>query len=819
MLVSDIARGALRPPHATVRWLCAAAPAVPADPMSDESNIVYLRGRSPAGDEKSPETGTGAGGEGGLRPLRPKVKKIRLGLILLGLSLLAGVSTVFGMLMAVAADLPNLENRQIYKGARNSEILDVKNRRIGLITGKQNQLIVPYSQIARPMVSAIISIEDKRFYDNRGIDVRAVGRAFYQDVLNKQAVQGGSTIAQQFVKNALQTQQERTLFQKLREAALAYHLTKKWSKQKILTEYLNAIYFGNGAYGVESAARTYFGTQDGERVCGAPGLPNCAPSLRPDQAALLAGVVASPARWDPVTNPIASKQRRDLVLGNMLSQRYIDRPTYARSVLAAIPSKKDIQPPREASRAPYFTTWVKQQVVERFSAQKAFAGGLKVKTTLDLDLQEAAQQAVSENLQGVGPDAALVAIDNRTGGVAAMVGGQQDYNEKPFNLATQGQRQPGSAFKPFVLAQALKEGLSRNSPWESRKKEFPVPRSRGKETFVVNNYNDAYSGTTTLEKATAQSDNSVFAEIGIKLGPKKISRLSRRMGIRTRVSNNLAMTLGGLKEGVTPLDMAHAYQTLARRGLRVWGTLGAPRRGPVGILSVQDKGGEEISRNRQREVRVLPGRVADTETQMLEGVIKSGTGTSAQIDGFAAGKTGTTEDYCDAWFICYNEFYTVAVWVGYSAKLQPMKTEYGGRPVAGGTFPADIWQTFMEKTMAVLDQRGVLEKLKKEKPDRVLPNGMKASEYEAALLGPTGGGGTDGDGDGLPDDQTGEDGGAVVPDEQGGGEEDTGAGDTGDGGGGGTDKGAGGETGGGDTGDGGDGGGGTDSGAAGDEGQ
>ncbi|MGI8594843.1 MAG: transglycosylase domain-containing protein [Solirubrobacteraceae bacterium] len=794
--------------------------------MSDESNIVYLRGHPRAGGEGPPEPPAGAAPTtgGGLRAPRPKVKKVRLGLILLGLTLLAGVSTMFGMLMAVAADLPNLENRQIYNGARNSEILDVRNRRIGLITGKQNQIIVPYSQIARPMISAIISIEDKRFYDNRGIDFRGVGRALYQDVLERDSVQGGSTIAQQFVKNALQTQQERTLFQKLREATLAYHLTEKWSKQKILTEYLNAIYFGNGAYGVESAARTYFGTQNGQRVCGAPGLPNCAPRLRPDQAALLAGVVASPARWDPVTDPVAAKERRDLVLRNMLAQRYIDRPTYARSVLEAIPSKKDIQPPREESQAPYFTTWVKQQIVERFSAQKAFAGGLKIKTTLDIDLQQAAQQAVSENLQGVGPDAALVAIDNRTGGVAAMVGGQEDYNAKPFNLATQGQRQPGSAFKPFVLAEALKEGTSRDSVWESRKKEFTVPRSRGKESFVVNNYEDDYAGTTTLEKATAQSDNSVFAEMGIKLGPRKISRLSRRMGIRTPVSSNYAMVLGGLKEGVTPLDMAHAYQTLARRGLRVWGTLAAPRRGPVGVLSVPNEGGKEISRNRQREVRVLPSKVADTETQMLEGVIKSGTGTSAQIDGFAAGKTGTTENYGDAWFVGYNEFYTVAVWVGYSDRLQPMKTEYGGRPVAGGTFPADIWRTFMEKANAVLDQRGVLDRLTRDEPDRVLPNGVQASEYT-----PEPAGGIDSDGDGLPDDQTGEDGGAVVPDDQGGADEsssegDTGGGDTGGGstGDGSTDESGGGGTGGGDTGggDGGDtGGGGTDSGTADEGGQ
>ncbi len=698
--------------------------------MSDESNIVYLRSPSGGATVEPPGPALGGGDVPGSPPRRPKVRKLRLALILLGLSLLAVVSLVFGMMMAVAADLPNLENRQIYNGARNSVIYDVTGkRRIGLITGRQNQVLVGYDQISPAMRSAIIAIEDKRFYENRGIDFRGIGRALFQDVLNKNAGQGGSTIAQQFVKNALQAQQQRTIFQKLREAALAYHLTRKWSKRKILTQYLNSIYFGNGAYGIESAARTYFGTVGGQKVCGAAGLPNCAARLTPPQAALLAGVVASPSAYDPAVNPVAAKARRDLVLRNMLDQGALTRPLYSQSVSEALPSKNDIQPPREDSPAPYFTTWVKQQLVDRFGAQRAFTGGLQIQTTLDLDLQQAAQRAVTENLNKVGPNAALVAIDNRTGGVAAMVGGIGDYAKQPFNLATQGQRQPGSAFKPFVLAQALKQGISPDSVWESRQKVF---RTRsGKQFFSVNNYNNEYNGSVSLRDATAQSDNSVFAEIGLKVGPRKVARMARRMGIRTRVSSNPAVTLGGLKQGVTPLDMAHAYQTFARRGLRVWGTLGTSKRGPVGIMSVRDKDNRKIASNVQKETRVLPVDVSDTATQLLEGVIRSGTGTSADLgDGsFEAGKTGTTENYGDAWFVGFNEFYTVAVWVGYSNRLQPMLTEYGGSAVAGGTYPAEIWRQFMEEAMGILQQRGVTDKLARDKPDRPLPNGIPASSY------------------------------------------------------------------------------------------
>jgi penicillin-binding protein 1A len=349
-------------------------------------------------------------------------------------------------------------------------------------------------------------------------------------------------------------------------------------------------------------------------------------------------------------------------------------------------------------------------------ARLAFEGGLRVRTTIDGQLQEAADEAIENWLPSrEGPRAALVAIHNDTGEVRAMVGGD-DYNELPFNLATQGQRQPGSAIKPFILAEALRQGVSPNSVWASKKMTFDVPKSR--EVFTVNNYEGAYSGSTTLARATTFSDNSVFAQVGIKIGTRKIARLAERMGIRTNVSSNWAMTLGGLEEGVTPLDMAHAYETFASGGDLVYGTLspGAdnPRDerapGPVGIRRIEreEEQGEgewkpitlpdgDRAVNRRRTRNVLEKSVAEQVTSLLQNVVKVGTGTRAQVgDVVISGKTGTTEGYGDAWFVGWTPDYTIAVWVGYPNEFKSMETEFQGEPVAGGTFPAGIFKTFVE---------------------------------------------------------------------------------------------------------------------------
>ncbi len=707
------------------------------------------------------------------RPARPRMRKRRLLLVALPLALLATVSTIFGMMMALASDLPDLETAKEFKTARNSVLEDRLGRPLGILTSDRNRVLVRYDQISPFMKNAIIAVEDERFYENSGVDLRGIGRAFYQDVIRGGARQGGSTITQQFVKNALEAQDRRTLFQKLRESALAYHLTRRWSKNKILTEYLNSIYFGNGAYGIEAAARVYFGADPNHAGCGTRARP-CAKELAAHEAALLAGVVANPSAFDPVAHADAAARRRNLVLRKMLEQGRITRTEYAEAIEQALPG--DIVPPTVDTKAPYFTTWVSQKLVERFGARRAFEGGLRVRTTLDLDLQAAAQRAIDAALPDpAGPSAALVAIDNDSGEVRALIGGR-DYASRPFNLATQGQRQPGSTVKPFILAEAMKRGHGLGSVWPSRKRVFDVPGTGGKEKFVVNNFEDSYAGARDLGSALTVSDNSVYAAAGIQTGTKRIARLIERMGVRTHVSSNPAMTLGAFKRGVSALDWAHAYETFATGGKRVWGTLGTPDEGPVGIREVRRLGsGELVERNERRTRRVLSETLARLTTQQMTTVVSSGTGRRAAYGGFAAGKTGTTENFGDAWFVGFTREMTIAVWVGYPDTNTPMKTEFGGEPVAGGTFPAQIWRSFVVQAKAIVEQRIAEREAKR--------NGEEPPPVEdlQQLVDEGGNAGSDQTGGGQPSDQGTADG--------------TGTGGTGTGGGGGTGTGEGGGTG------------------------
>jgi penicillin-binding protein 1A len=638
-----------------------------------------------------------------------RLKKLRFLLIFLALGLLGMVSFVFGMFMAVASDLPHLEAKYRQTNAHNSVLLDDRGTEIGMLSD-HDQVLVAERQIPPIVREAVIAIEDKRFMTNEGIDLRSIARAAVADVLHGSAVQGASTIEQQFVKNALGEQSHRTVLEKLREAALAFHLAHHWSKLKILTEYLNTIYFGNGAYGIEAAAQTYFGQEPDHQGCGLPGNPLCVQELEPWEAALLAGIIQSPTDYNPVTDPTAARERRNVVLGQMYQQGYVDRRAYEESTIQALPPPQNIAPPVQplvdGVDTGYFDDWVGQQVIARYGAERSYYGGLRIHTTLDLGLQRAAEQAVAGYLPGSeGPTAALVAIENSTGKVRAMVGGR-NYDESPFNLATEGERQPGSSFKAFDLAAALEDGISPDSVWTSKEKEFIVPGSGGKEKFVVHNDEGAYVGERTLTNALAYSDNSVFAEVGLDVGTKRIARLAHRMGITTPISTNPSMTIGGLTVGVTPIDMAHAYETIAHGGQRVSGTLAEPG-APVGIEAAQD--GSRVQVDRTLLHRVLPEGVATTETEMLETVLEYGTARSAALGQFAAGKTGTTSNYGDAWFVGWDHRYTVAVWVGFPNSLVPMLTEFDGGPVLGGTFPASIWHDFMVSAMQVERERAAEE--------------------------------------------------------------------------------------------------------------
>jgi penicillin-binding protein 1A len=698
-------------------------------------------------------------------PRKPKLKKLRLALVFGGLSILALISTVFGMLMAVASDLPSLENRAQYDRAENSVLYadtpgckdlgdDGACQQIAKLTGNQNRILVGEGEISPNVKNAVIAIEDRRFYSHKGVDYTGIGRALVQDVLKRRAAQGGSTITQQFVKNALDAQADRSVFQKLREAALAYHLERKWPKDKILTQYLNTVYFGNGAYGIEAAVRTYFGDGDepderaGADDAGVSYTPPVVeeeqdPSAReaidvqPHEAALLAGMIASPTMYDPVAHPQAATARRNAVLQRMLEMKAITQRQYDDAVRLSLPAEDDIDPPNTESQQPYFTTWMTEHLLNIYRPGKVFAGGLEVKTTIDPELQQAAESAIVGRLAGVGPDAALVAIKNSTGEVRAMVGGS-DFNARPFNLATNGHRQPGSAFKPFILVRALEDGIDPNSSWASQPKKLPFKGEKGPEIFDVSNYDDSYLGTASLWSATATSDNSVFAELGMKVRPRRVAALAQRMGIRTELSTNPAMLLGGLKEGVTPLEMAYAFSTIANDGERVSGTLAPDETGPVAIQSVE-QGNGTVTKNEVLKERVFPAKVGQVAKDMLGLVVSTGTGKAAQVgDEFIWGKTGTTENYGDAWFVGGNDDMTVAIWVGYADKLQPMEYEHAGGPVAGGTYPAEIFHDFMTSWLEMRQQRR-LERAAKRQDDTdstapalpIVPSDLPSAEQAA----------------------------------------------------------------------------------------
>jgi penicillin-binding protein 1A len=742
-------RQARRPnarPH--LRALAPAHAASPADAPALPGSPEYLVAPEIApqvAPAPPPPPGRRRGASSSGRPRR-RVRKLRLLLILTGLGILALISLVFGMLLAVASDLPQLENTQQFATGRTSYLYDDHGRPIGpLLSPVNHEVIDNWKQISPAMVHAIIAVEDKRFWSDPGVDLRGVARAVLAD-LTGGATQGASTIAEQFVKNTLKAEGNRTVFEKLREAALAFQLTHKWTRVKILTEYLNSIYFGHGAYGVESASRVYFGQQlgydpnapsdGGTSRCGdsIPGhpVPSCASQLKPAQAALLAGMVANPSAFDPLANPRAARARRDLVLSDMLQQGYITRAQYLVAMAAPLPTAATLQQPEEPAAAPYFTSWLRPQILramgyghgvsESVAEYRAYYGGLKIKTTLDLRMQHAADQAVSQVLpfdpaKGLNqPVASLVAINNANGQVRAMVGGpvvngQEAYQQYPFNLATESERQPGSAFKAFTLAVALESGFTPSSVFLSAPANFVVPNSGGKEIFHVRNFGDTYSGPITLQEATDISDNSVFSRLGIiglapYGGTKRIARLAKTMGIRTPVSTNDAMILGGLKVGVSPLDMAHAYETLATLGRKVYDpVLGDVDQGPTGIAQIQCP--SECPRKNvvDRPVfkRVLPASVAQLEGQMLQGPVQSGTATAAAIPGVVvSGKTGTTTNYGDAWFVGWTPQLTVAVWVGFPNSTTPMSTLFNGGPVEGGTFPALIWHAFMVQALQIL---------------------------------------------------------------------------------------------------------------------
>jgi penicillin-binding protein 1A len=619
-------------------------------------------------------------------PARPRrrIRKLRLFGLLLILFVLGTLSFTFGLVTSVASEIPSLDPARLQQREVDGYIYDRKGERVlAVLRGRQSRILVPSDKISNQMKLAIVAIEDKRFYEHRGVDLHGIMRAVWQDIRNKRVVEGGSTITQQFVKNAY-VKSQRSIGRKLKEAALAWQLEQRWSKDKILTAYLNTIYFGNGAYGVQQAALTYF--------------HHGADKLGWAEAALLAGIPSDPSRYDPVTSPRAARERRDTVLKAMLDQGDITRAQYTNAIRAKLPNPDSVHLSGERGPAPYFTNYVEQQLIDRYGSGQVFGGGFRVTTTIDLNVQRFARQAITKWLTNPnGPSAALVAVDPRTGGVLAMIGGN-NYRKSEFNLAVQGERQPGSSFKPFVLATALRDGISPDSEFESGPVEIPL----GDKVWSVHNYENSDLGRISLATATEVSDNTVYAQLTQLVGPSGIARTARRLGITSPLKSYFAIGLGA--EAVNPLEMARAFSAFANGGRRIDGKAFGDR--PRAVSVVRNEAGRIVDNNLPVGRHVLTANTAAMVTSLLQGVVRAGTGKRAQLsDGRpVAGKTGTTENYGDAWFVGYTPQLVAAVWVGYPNGLRPMLTEYNGDAVAGGTFPALIWKTFMERALAYLKE-------------------------------------------------------------------------------------------------------------------
>jgi len=554
--------------------------------------------------------------------------------------------------------------------AQTTVLTDRDGRALAQLHAEQNRTLVPLSSVPQQLRDAILATEDATFYSHTGIDPQAIARAAVTDLRSGAWQQGGSTITQQYVKNVF-TGSDLSISRKIDEAILAMKLEHSLTKDRILQDYLNTIYFGHGAYGVQAAAQTYFGKDVGR--------------VTVLQSAILAGAIAGPSRWDPILHPDAALARRNYVLRRMVAVGSLDAARATR--LSTEPLK--VEPPKTTTGpAAYFVDYTKHYLDRTFGEQAVFGGGLDVKTTLDATWQRAAERVITSHLSARGdPAAALVAIDPRTGAIRAMVGGR-NFRRAQFNLAVQAERQAGSAFKPFVLVTALEDGISPSSTWNGP--PSLTIRDRRCETngapWTVGNYADEAAGTMTLARATAFSVNTIFAQVTMQVGPGAVADTARRMGIRSPLAPVCSIGLG--TNEVTPLDMTSAYATLAAQGVY---------HQPTPVESVRDASGVEVLRPLDIQgVPVISPDVAATASDILQGVVRFGTGTAAALgDRPVAGKTGTAQDYTNAWFCGYTPQLATCVWVGHPRGNVPMHGVEGFADVFGGSIPALIWHDFM----------------------------------------------------------------------------------------------------------------------------
>ena len=646
---------------------------------------------------------------------------------------LALVSTGCSALIDQFRNLPELDASDLrVQLPQSSFIYADDGSRITTVYGTENRTIVPLSQIPQNMQDAVVAIEDQRFYEHEGVDTKAILRALVANIQSGAIKEGGSTITQQYVKNVIiapQGDPAKTVERKIKEAALARQLEERLSKEQILTRYLNTVYFGQGAYGVNAAARTFF--------------HKSLKDLKVHEAAMIAGLIKAPENYDPVDNPKKGKTRRNLVLAKMAELGYISD---AEALDAqSRPLNVHARPGKERYKAPYFVDYVQRLIKydERFvEALKGLAdtaeereqllltGGLSIYTTVDLDEQAQAEAAINGILtEKADPYGALVAVDPHNGYIRAMVGGRgwfQSSKQDRFaktNLAVANEpglsrkggpapgtgRQAGSAFKTFALAAAIEDGVPLSKSFNGNSpKTFPGANNGG--DWIVNNYEGSSAGRVALLEATARSINVVYAQLILDIGPELVTNLAHDMGIRTDLLAVPSAVLGANE--VNPLGMASAYATLAGEG---------EYNPPVAIKRIEDANGKVLYEHKPSPRQVMEESVAYLTTTALETVVDRGTGQSAQLpDGRdVAGKTGTAQEYRDAWFVGYTPELATAVWVGHpqgQIEMQPCSVTHedrGGKKVevcrtprnppgvvTGGSWPAQIWNAFMAQALS-----------------------------------------------------------------------------------------------------------------------
>ena len=606
-----------------------------------------------------------------------------IGLIAVFLLTVTSVLALFGYTYAtVSEDLPELDQYSAAELAQTSIVYDSAGNVVDELHGVQNRFVVGLDEIDPTLSDAVIAIEDHRFYDHRGVDLEAIGRAARENISNLSVRQGGSTITQQLIKNTYIAQEQRqipSLTRKMTEASLAWQYEEEHTKEEILEQYMNTVYFGANAYGAEAAARTYF--------------DKSATELTLAESALLAGIINLPGTYDPFSDPESARARRDVVLDRMLEYGYITPEEHEEATARDLAlSRGQVEYENDNQ---YFLDAVRKELAEQYGDRAVYEGGLKIYTTLDPELQGHAVAAVGKVVtpESGDPSASLVSVEPSTGAVKAMVGGS-DFEQVKFNLATQGKRQPGSSFKMFVLAEAIRQGISPDTVYTSR--NLNIDMGAGAEPYQVYNYNYVERGPISLKTATEQSDNTVYVQLAQDLGLENVAATANNFGLGSTLDIYPAMAIGGLGEGATPLEMASSYSTLANGGTHME---------PYLVERVtREQDGEEVT-VQEREpqgTEVLTRDQAAAVTQTLRGVVERGTAgryrnLDAEIGRPSAGKTGTTELFVDAWYIGYVPQLATSVWVGYPEERQSMIYVRGFPEINGENFPLDIWSLYMQE--------------------------------------------------------------------------------------------------------------------------